>query len=172
VHRLLSPVFINFQLVAFCWPARVLHADLFAINTRSRSIRERASKRTYLTRHCVQGFNCSLSSLTSAALVQQSLPHYLSARIKCGDGRRRRWRLFFFSVLFELYRAMFILQSEMNTVHKKGTVGSGPRAGQAPQVAVSPTHSLSTLHRAPMLIRPPLWKIEFGSESDWCVYHL
>lgn len=43
--------------------------------------------------------------------------------------------------------AMFILQSEMNTVHKKGTVGSGPRAGQAPQVAVSPTRSLSTLHR-------------------------
>lgn len=103
-----------------------------------------ASKRasTYLTRHCVHGFNCSLGSLASAALVQ---PHYLSARIKCAetdDGGDS------FSPCCLSFIAMFILQSEMNTVHKKGTVGSGPRAGQAPQVAVSPTHSLSTLHRA------------------------
>lgn len=88
---------------------------------------------------CIHDFNCSL--------VQSHPPlHYLSVRIKCGDGRRRRRAT---PLLFCLsFIAMFILQSEMNTVHKKGTVGSGPRAGQAPQVAVSPTRSLSTLHRA------------------------
>jgi len=131
-----------------------------------------ASKRAsaYLTRHCEHGFNCSLGSLASAALVQQSLCPIISQRASSAetdDGGGDS-----FSPCCLSFIAMFILQSEMNTVHKKGTVGSGPRAGQAPQVAVSPTHSLSTLHRAPMLIRPPLWKIEFGSESDWCVYHL
>lgn len=86
VHRFLAGMFINFQLVAFSVAGTSI--DLLAINTRSRSIRERAhSKHTDISLAivCIHGFNCSL--------VQSHPPLlYLSARIKCGDGRRRRRR--------------------------------------------------------------------------------